>query len=108
MGHSKDPTLRHFVYYLSDESGDVVYVGRSKNVAKRIEQHHYHASTGDRRYGDKSWLFDARDVSMVGPMSWENAIKTERAEIERLQPRGNVKLTKRDKYVRANRERVSA
>lgn len=108
MGHSKDPSRRHFVYYLGDENGEVVYVGRSRNVAGRIQKHHYHATTRDPRYGDKTWLFDVRSVSMQGPMTWEQAIATERAEIERLQPRGNFKLTKRDPWPKANRERVSA
>ena len=106
----KDPTLRHFVYYLLDGSGDVVYVGRSRNVAGRIEKHHYHATRDyEPSVNDKgSWIFDIRSVTMAGPMAWEAAVETERAEIERLQPRGNVKLTKRDPWPKANRERVSA
>lgn len=109
MGHVKDPTARHFVYYLHDGSGEIAYVGRSKNVAGRIQQHYHHAATGDSRYpGKAAWLFAVRSVSMRGPMTWERAIEMERAEIGRLQPRGNVKLTKRDPWIKANRERVSA
>jgi predicted GIY-YIG superfamily endonuclease len=109
MGHGKDPTLRHFVYYLTDANGEVVYVGRSRNVALRIQTHHHQAVTQCETTGNnKAWIFDVRSVSMGGPMSWERSIETERAAIERIQPRGNIKLTKRDIWRRENREQVSA
>jgi excinuclease UvrABC nuclease subunit len=79
--------VRHFVYRLHGADGDVIYVGRSCEVAKRIRAH---------KYAGKAWLTDVRSVSMFGPMSWDEAVAAERREIARLQPPGNVALTVRD------------
>lgn len=89
----EEPTIdreavRYFVYRLHDASGAVIYVGRSCDVARRIRAH--------ASYPVRSWITDARDVSMFGPMTWDEAVRAERAEIGRLQPRGNEALTTRD------------
>jgi len=86
-----------FVYYLHGDDGDTLYVGRSGNVARRIRQHHFQAVTGGPLYWRKgTWLFAVRSVSMIGPFTWDWAIATERSEITRLQPVGNIRHTTRD------------
>lgn len=96
---------RFFVYYLNDADGNTLYVGRSSDVARRLKAHHYHAQGGGPVHWRKAdWFFDVRDVSMVGPFGWQLACATERSEIRRLQPRGNVKHTRRDPQLRINRE----
>lgn len=90
---------RYFVYRLLDAEGSPVYIGRSCNVAARIRAHHSdavhpyaEANVGAR----KSWIFDVRAVDMVGPFTWDEAVRIERDQIERQQPRGNRDLTARD------------
>lgn len=101
---------RQFVYYLLGADGAALYVGRSSDVVRRIGQHNRHAEQPENPiYGGKAaWFFDVRSVSMVGPMSWAQAIVLERQEITRLQPRGNVRHTRRDSWLKANRQGVSA
>lgn len=89
---SKHETSRavanHFVYRLHGAASEVIYVGRSVNVARRIAKHN--------TFPRKPWIEDVRSVSMFGPLSREGAIAAERREIARLQPSGNVALTARD------------
>lgn len=90
---------RYFVYRLYDAAGQVVYIGRSCNVAKRIRAHvsdakHY---CEPARQSKAEWVHDIRDVSMRGPFTWDEAVREERAEIECFQPRGNRDLTARDR-----------
>jgi predicted GIY-YIG superfamily endonuclease len=69
---------RYFVYTLSDAAGTPIYVGRSCNVAGRIRAH---AST--------AWISDVRDVSMVGPFTWDEACAEEFRQIRTKLPREN-------------------
>jgi predicted GIY-YIG superfamily endonuclease len=69
---------RYFVYTLSDAAGAPVYIGRSCNVAQRIRAH---AST--------DWIADVRDVSMVGPFTWDEACAEEYRQIRAKLPREN-------------------
>jgi hypothetical protein len=50
------------------------------------------ASEGGEARGSK----DVRSVSMIGPLTWDDAVDLERAHIARFQPRGNIALTARD------------
>jgi len=88
-GHAESRTVtNNFVYRLHGADGEVIYVGRSVNVARRISKHN--------TFPRKPWIEDVRSVSMFGPMSREEAIAAERREIGRLQPPGNIALTARD------------
>lgn len=87
--------VRHFVYRLHDASGSVLYVGRSCNVAQRIRAHMSEACLDSTKAIRKAlWLGDVRTVSMFGPFGWDDAVREERAEIERLQPHGNLQFVK--------------
>ena len=86
---------QYFVYRLHDAAGNVVYVGRSCDVAGRIRRHH---AVG------KPWIFDVRSVTMLGPFTWDEVVVEERQEIERLEPRGNIALTPRDGRLRSIRQ----
>lgn len=92
--------VRYFVYFLCDSAGKAIYVGRSCDVPARIRAHHGEASATSEpydRYRKRDWFFDVRSVSMVGPFTWDDAVRRERAEIELHQPRGNRDMTTRDR-----------
>lgn len=78
----------NYVYRLHGAGGEVIYVGRSVDVALRIRKHN--------SFPRKPWIEDVRSVSMFGPLSRDEAIAAERREISRLQPPGNIALTVRD------------
>lgn len=87
--------VRYFIYRLHDAEGRILYIGRSCDVAARIKAHH---SDATHRYmpelsRKREWLFKARRVSMVGPFTWGEACRVERAEIEAHQPEGNRMFT---------------
>lgn len=89
-----DPeTVQHFVYRLHDAEGEVLYVGLSKNVASRLRAHIRDVQRGNE--AKAQWLPQVRDISMVGPLAWLEALDRERDEIERLQPIGNQMYTRR-------------
>lgn len=92
-----DPRARYFVYFLRDVQGEALYVGRSCNVAGRIRAHYSDATHQfDAVKASKAlWFVDVRSVDMVGPFLWTEAVAVEREHIERLQPVGNIALTRR-------------
>jgi excinuclease UvrABC nuclease subunit len=102
---STAPKADQFVYYLCDADGTPIYIGRSADVTRRIRQHNCHATRSDNpNFNDKwRWFFDVRSVSMFGPMPHANALAFERHQIEMAQPRGNIKLTRRDRWSLKNR-----
>lgn len=89
---------RQFIYFLHDSAGEVLYVGRSQDVATRIRSHYYEASNPDITQSHRKalWLMDVRRVSMTGPLAWDAAVAEERRLIEDMQPHGNIRLTSRD------------
>lgn len=82
---------RYFVYTLADAAGDPVYVGRSCNVAQRLNAHYFNAAHPHnvKARSLAEWLFDARHVSMVGPYTWDEAVDEERRQIREKRPPGN-------------------
>ena len=76
------------VYYFHDKTGEVIYVGKSLDIKKRIQQHFAIASKGNRR----SLLLKAE----VANITYENtgseliALLLESDEIKRLKPRYNL------------------
>lgn len=99
---------RYFVYVLSGAAGDVLYVGRSRNVASRLAAHYYEASNPDTTQAPRKalWLMDVRTVDMAGPFTWDEAVTRERRLIKEEQPPGNVVHTARAKAAIASRARV--
>lgn len=94
-----DPTLsRYFVYQLRDEQGTPIYVGRSCDVAARLRSHYSKLTHRFENTPRPTWLVDARSVAMVGPYTWDEACRVERAQIEAYQPRGNRMHTKAHGY----------
>jgi predicted GIY-YIG superfamily endonuclease len=87
-----DPEARrYFVYTLTDADGDPVYVGRSCNVGERIRAHYSETENPYTAAGKAKaiWLPDVRSVSMVGPFTWDEAVKEEGRQIRSKRPRGN-------------------
>lgn len=103
-------TVRYFVYFLLDADGEPVYIGRSCDVANRIRAHHATIEhQGVPESHKATWLHDCRSVTMVGPFTWDEAERRERAEIEKHQPRANRDLTARDhRPAAATRSRMVA
>jgi GIY-YIG catalytic domain len=86
---------RYMVYRLHDAAGTPVYIGRSCNVPGRIRAHYANAQSSNPEIRERAaWIFDVRRVSMVGPFTWKEAVRVERAEIEAHRPRGNRALTR--------------
>lgn len=98
---------RYFLYVLSDAKGEVLYVGRSADVAARLRNHYYEASNPDTTQSlpKALWLMDVRRVDMAGPFTWDEAVTRERHLIEQEQPPGNVVHTRRLKAVIEKRSR---
>lgn len=76
------------VYYFHDKTGEVIYVGKSLDIKKRIQQHFAVATKGNRR----SLLLKAE----VANITYENtgselvALLLESDEIKHLKPRYNL------------------
>lgn len=75
------------VYYLHDEDGNVIYVGKSINIRKRLFEHFADLSPkGEKmRQGVADFSFELTGSELV-------ALLLESAEIKRLQPRINRAL----------------
>lgn len=87
--------VRYMVYRLHDESGEALYIGRSCNVAQRIRAHIADATHPSPELNHKAdWIRRVVRVSMLGPFTWGEACRVERAEIEAHQPIGNRQFTK--------------
>ena len=69
------------VYYFHDKNGDVVYVGKSNNIRKRIAQHFSDQTTKGRSIANK-----VADISYEVTGSELVALLLESEEIKRLQP----------------------
>ena len=78
------------VYYLHDQEGDVIYVGKSLNIRKRLYEHFAdHTPKGEKMRAG------AADISCEVTGSELVALLLESAEIKRLQPRINRALRMR-------------
>lgn len=95
--HAQSNERRFFVYFLSDEAGEVLYIGRSVNVANRLRGHLSDASNPDTKEAPRKamWFADVRKVDVIGPFDWAEAVAQERQIIEDRQPFGNIALTGR-------------
>lgn len=91
---------RYFIYRVLDAAGEPIYIGRSCDVRARLRSHYSEATHphSPAAREAKSWIFDARSLSMLGPFTWGQACGVERAEIEQHQPRGNRMHTKAHGY----------
>ena len=107
--HARSHERVFFVYFLMDEAGEVLYVGRSQNVARRLLGHLSDASSPDTTQAPRKalWLGDVRSVSMIGPFTWAEAVAEERRQIETVQPFGNIRCTTRDRQTRVGRGLVA-
>ncbi|PPK88265.1 DNA polymerase-3 subunit epsilon [Neolewinella xylanilytica] len=72
------------VYYFHDDRGDVIYVGKSTNIRKRIAQHFNDHTTKGSRIAEK-----VADITYEITGSELVALLLESEEIKRLQPRIN-------------------
>ncbi len=69
------------VYYIHDENGDIIYIGKSKNIKHRINQHFTNTSTKSKKLQllAKSVTYEATGSELV-------ALLKESAEIKRNKP----------------------
>ncbi len=75
------------IYYLLNQRGDVIYVGKSKNIRKRVTQHCLNPKNKKQR----DLLTEIADVHYEITGSELVALLRESEEIKRLQPRFNRK-----------------
>ncbi|MCK8481133.1 exonuclease domain-containing protein [Psychroserpens algicola] len=75
------------VYYIHDENGDIIYIGKSKNIKHRINQHFTNTSTKSKKLQllAKSVTYEATGSELV-------ALLKESAEIKRNKPLYNRAL----------------
>lgn len=74
----------HAVYRLLDHSGDVIYVGCSQHLKKRLREHRR------KTWGDEIAAFTVEEIA-----SRSAALEHERMTIAALQPKHNVAHTSR-------------
>ncbi|HND89032.1 MAG TPA: exonuclease domain-containing protein [Saprospiraceae bacterium] len=79
------------VYYLHDEAGQVIYVGKSLNIRKRLFEHF-----ADKTQKGEKLRSGVADISFEVTGSELVALLLESAEIKRLQPRINRALRLRN------------
>jgi NUMOD3 motif len=73
--------MTHFVYYLADDTGTVVYVGRSTRPRERL-------LAARNRYGEQ---LEIKKLSK--PMTLEDACELERKELCKLRPKFNRRVS---------------
>jgi excinuclease UvrABC nuclease subunit len=86
---------RVFMYTLYDGDGDVLYVGRSSNVANRLRQHHKESLVRPEK---AEWFFRTRGIKLSGPYTHDLSLRVERRRIESLLPPGNIAYTPRQVF----------
>lgn len=69
------------VYIAYGAAGEVLYIGRSTNVRRRLTQH---------RLCRASWWKDAATVRVIAGLTYDEAVAIEQACIEAGGPRDNV------------------
>jgi DNA polymerase III subunit epsilon len=77
------------VYYLHNEKGEIIYIGKSKNIKKRVNQHF----TSDNK---KSREIQKEVISVTYEATGNelNALLKENEEIKRIKPKYNKALSK--------------
>lgn len=90
------------VYYFYDGAGDVIYVGKSINIKKRV-QSHFSAAKRDAKEA-KLARYTKKIVAEITPGEL-SALLLESAEIKRLQPIYNRRLRRRSKFLTWSIER---
>lgn len=84
----KLPTITG-VYYLHNEEGEIIYIGKSKNLKKRVRQHF----TNDNRRSMEIQK-EVVSISFEATGNELNALLKENEEIKRNKPKYNKALTK--------------
>ncbi|WP_424494353.1 exonuclease domain-containing protein [Salinimicrobium sp. GXAS 041] len=77
------------VYYLHNSEGDIIYIGKSKNIKKRVNQHF----TSDNRKS-REIQKEVNSVSYEATGNELNALLKENEEIKRNKPKYNKSLTR--------------
>lgn len=79
------------VYYFYDASNTLLYIGKSKNIRKRVLSHFYHSDETKRHAELISQVFHINFKCTAGELG---ALLLESADIKRLQPIYNKQLRK--------------
>lgn len=80
------------VYYFYNHAGEVIYIGKGKNIKKRIEQHFAIGSKGSRRA--LQMKTDIADISYENTGNELIALLLESDEIKKLKPIYNISQKK--------------
>jgi|DewCreStandDraft_1066081.scaffolds.fasta_scaffold00369_8 DNA polymerase-3 subunit epsilon len=91
------------VYYLTDASGEVLYVGKARNLRRRVPAHFRQASA--YLHGADGLPEQTAAITFQQTGSEFEALLLEAREIDRLQPRYNVQrvVRQRHPYIRVDR-----
>lgn len=101
---------RWFVYFLSSDSGELLYIGRSCRPVARMKAHVAEAASPDTMQALRKalWFMDVRRVDMIGPFHWGEATIRERELIALAQPYGNLRLNPLARQLGRSAKRVNA
>jgi DNA polymerase-3 subunit epsilon len=75
------------VYYLHDQEGEIIYIGKSKNIKKRVNQHFTSENRKSREIQK-----EVASVSFEATGNELNALLKENEEIKRNKPKYNMKM----------------
>lgn len=80
---------RYFVYLMWSVEGDLLYIGRSRDPVKRLQEHRGWDGFR-RRNGADGWAGQVAEIDAWGPYTWDQAKRHERAAIRRMRPLHNI------------------
>ena len=88
--------LKPGVYLMHDAKGDVIYVGKAKNLRKRVSSYFRHGGFASPRL--RKLVETIRDLSFIRTESEAEALIVESRLIRRYQPFFNVELKMGERY----------
>jgi excinuclease ABC subunit C len=86
----QDPPPKPGVYYWKNSSGDILYIGKAKNLSKRLAYYNKNPKKLDIR--TRRWRDQATSVEWIQTASEDDALSLEYAEIRKHRPAYNIRL----------------
>jgi excinuclease ABC subunit C len=90
------------VYLMKDNEGNIIYIGKAKNLRKRVLSYFSHAGSSDRNQGvewkTKKLVAKVSDVEFVTTENEIEAFLLESNLIKRYRPIYNIELKEQQRY----------